>query len=206
MKLKTSYLVIIFFGILSFFYGKGYSQNISYFKNDSVKTALLIIDVQYFYFPDGRLPLVGSIEASLKIKKILERFRMENMPVIHVKHMTRSEGEIHENVKPVSNEKVIEKKYANCFRETELLELLKTNNIQRLVICGMQTHMCVEAGTRAAADYGFECIVVQDACATRDLKFEDRIIQAADVHYSTLSSLSGSYAKITNTEILLKDH
>ena len=39
---------------------------------------------------------------------------------------------------------------------------------ENLVIVGMQTHMCLEAATRAAHDLGFECVVVGDACATRD--------------------------------------
>jgi nicotinamidase-related amidase len=42
--------------------------------------------------------------------------------------------------------------------------------VKRLVICGMQTQMCVEATTRAAYDLGFKCIVVEDACATRNPK------------------------------------
>jgi len=204
MKLKPGFFLLVFV-IWGFSMAKGYSQSISGFKNDSIKTALLIIDVQYFYFQEGMLPLEGSIEASLKTREILNRFRKEDMTVIHVKHITSSEGEIHENVKPKNGEKIIEKRYANCFRETELLGFLKGNHIGRLVICGMQTHMCVEAGTRAAADYGFKCVVVQDACATRDLKFENKVIPAENVHYSTLSSLSGSYAKIVNTETLLKD-
>jgi len=38
----------------------------------------------------------------------------------------------------------------------------------------MQTQMCVEAAIRAGHDFGFECVVVQDACATRDVKFGDK--------------------------------
>ncbi len=64
----------------------------------------------------------------------------------------------------------------------------------------MMTHMCVEAATRAAHDFGFDCILIGDACATRDLKYGDKIIKAVDVHLSTLSSLDGYYAKVMNTE------
>jgi nicotinamidase-related amidase len=61
-----------------------------------------------------------------------------------------------------------------------------------------------EAAIRAGHDYGFECIVVHDACATRALKFKNKTISAEDVHYSTLSTLS-SYAKVINTETFLKE-
>jgi len=66
------------------------------------------------------------------------------------------------------------------------------------VLCGMQTHMCLEAATRAAADLGFECIVIGDACATKDLKFGDKVIKAEDVHYSTLATFR-PYAKVMDT-------
>ena len=84
------------------------------------------------------------------------------------------------------------------------IEYLKKNKVKRLVICGMQTHMCLEAAVRAAHDYDFECIVVHDACAARDLKFADRVIKAEDVHYSTLSTLK-AYAKIIDTATYLKN-
>ena len=67
----------------------------------------------------------------------------------------------------------------------------------------MQTHMCVEALTRAAADYGYKCTIIQDACATRTLKFNDKTVCAEDVHFSTLAALK-SYAEIIDTESFLK--
>ena len=59
----------------------------------------------------------------------------------------------------------------------------------------MQTHMCLEAGTRAARDLGYNCVVVEDACSTRDLKYNDVVVKAKDVHYSTLATLK-SYAQV----------
>jgi nicotinamidase-related amidase len=55
------------------------------------------------------------------------------------------------------------------------------------------------AATRAASDYGFKCILIHDACATKDLKFGEKTIKAEDVHYSTLSTLK-SYVQIKSTE------
>lgn len=67
----------------------------------------------------------------------------------------------------------------------------------------MQTHMCLEGGTRAAHDLGYQCTVLEDACATRDLKFGDTTIAAKDVHLSTLATLK-SHAKVTTVEEFLK--
>jgi len=170
------------------------------------KTALLIIDVQEFYFPGGALPLHEPEKAAANIENILVRFRAEKMPVVHIRHNVKKGGEIIGILKPVPGEKVISKDHANSFRDTELLKYLKGRNIGTLVITGMQTHMCVEAATRAAADQGFNCIVISDACTTRDLKFNSRTVSAADVHSSTLSSLSRTYARITDTESWLKEN
>jgi nicotinamidase-related amidase len=91
----------------------------------------------------------------------------------------------------------------NAFLNTGLNEYLKQNNIKYVTLCGMQTHMCLEAGTRAAHDFGYTCTVVEDACATRDLKFGDVVVKAKDVHYSTLSTLK-SYGKVVNLKDFLE--
>ena len=131
--------------------------------------------------------------------------REKNLMVIHVCHNTQPGGEIHKHVKPLETEKVISKNQANSFKDTDLLAYLREHEIKRLVICGMMTHMCMEAATRAAHDLDFECIVVQDAYATRSLKFQDREIPAQAVHCSTLASLSGYYARVVDGETFLKE-
>ena len=156
-------------------------------------TALLLIDIQGFYFDEDKSPLEGNLEAARQAGLLLENFRKNKQPVIHVMH--KGGGDIHELVAPAEGEKVILKESVSCFRETELLDYLQTTAIDTLVIAGMMTHMCVEAATRAAADLGFQCILVHDACATKDLKFGDEIVKARDVHLATLSTL-GAYAKV----------
>ena len=165
-------------------------------RNDTLPAALLLIDIQDFYFPGGKLPLENPETASEKAALVLKLFRDQKLPVIHIQHYGGSP--IHADVAPLPGEKVITKKEANAFDRTDLLEYLKSLHVKRLVLCGMQTHMCLEAATRAAYDYGYDCIVVQDACATRALKWGDRIVTAADVQASTLASLDRFYAKVVN--------
>ena len=166
-------------------------------KDDNIKTALLIIDVQNFYFPGNGPGLVNAETASLNAKQVLGIFRENKQLIIHVRHKTNKGFEIHKNVEPLSNEKVITKEEVNCFQGTDLLEFLKNNNISRLVIMGMQTQMCVEAAIRAGHDFGFECILISDACATRDVKYKDKIVKAEDVQASTLATITdGGYAEV----------
>jgi nicotinamidase-related amidase len=176
---------------------------------------LLIIDIQNDYFENGPAELVGSNEAAVNAKLILEKFRNENLPVIHIQHIsTRSNAtyflagtkgaEIHENVQPKPNEKIIVKHFPNGFRETALLEYLTSNGISDLVICGMMTHMCVDATTRAAKDYGFNCVVIGDACASKGLEVNGNKVKAADVQIAFLSALNYFYATVKTTEQYLK--
>jgi nicotinamidase-related amidase len=109
---------------------------------------------------------------------------------------------IHAEVAPRAGETVITKRQVNAFRDTELLMVLQEAGVTRLVLAGMQTHMCLEAAVRAAADLGFACVVVGDACATRDLTENGRTVAAADVHASTLATLR-AYAEVTDTATLL---
>jgi nicotinamidase-related amidase len=172
-----------------------------------MKTALLIIDVQNDYFPNGKMELYESIEASLRIKDLINYFRDKSMPVIHIEHVSTRPGaifflpdtfgvEIHDNVKPIDGEKIIVKNFPNSFRNTELNDYLRKNEITRLVITGMMTHMCVDSTVRAAFDLGYECIVAGDCCATRGLKIFDNEITAKDVHNTFLAALNAIFAKV----------
>lgn len=166
-------------------------------------TALLIIDIQDFYFPGGKVPLVEPEAAAANAGRILAAFRADGKPVVHVRHDVSSGGAIHSSVAPREGEAVFTKTEVSCFKGTEVLAHLEKLGIKRLVIVGMQTHMCLEAATRAASDLGFECIVIGDACATRDLKYADTMVPAAEVHASTLATLDRTYAEVTDTETFL---
>jgi nicotinamidase-related amidase len=172
-------------------------------QTDSTKTALLIIDIQNFYFSGGSSELVDPVPASLNAQKLLFNFRQKEQLVIHIKHGDGAGAEIQSNVVPLAFEKVIVKNEVNSFLKTDLLDFLKKNGITKLVICGMQTHMCVEAATRAASDYGFDCILISDATATKNLTYNHKTVKAKEVQAATLATLK-SYAKIMTTEEFLK--
>ncbi len=160
-------------------------------------TALILIDIQNFYFPGGAAPLHEPEKAAENAKLLLNHFRKNNGLVVHIKHDFEPGGAIHKLVKPAKNEKVFTKNEINAFFSTDLKKYLDSNQIKDIVLCGMQTHMCLEAATRAAHDFGFNCTVIGDACATRQLKYKDITISAKNVDYSTLATLK-KYATITS--------
>ena len=98
--------------------------------------ALLLIDIQNDYFPGGKMELEGSLKASEQAKKVLTHFREKNWPLIHIQHLSVRPGatffipgtegvEIHQYVRPLPGELVIQKTFPNGFRDTPLSEHLK---------------------------------------------------------------------------------
>jgi nicotinamidase-related amidase len=179
-----------------------------------MKPALVLVDIQNDYFPDGNMELVDIDIASSNARLLLDKFRDQDLHTFHIQHTfldshagfflpNTAGSEIHGSVDPLPSETVIPKHFPNSFRDTNLLDQLKKNYITDLVICGAMSHMCIEATTRAAADYGFKCVVVQDACATRDIEFQGKEVSATDVHIASMSALAFAYANVVNTDELI---
>ena len=175
------------------------------------KTALLLIDIQNDYFEGGMNPLEGSLEAGLNAQKLLSHFRKHSLPVIHIRHISNRPGstfflpdtegaDIHQCVSPTGGEEIVRKHFPNSFFQTNLLNLLKSKEITNLVICGMMTHMCVDATVRAAKDLEYNSVLIEDACATKDLKFKERTVKATDVQIAFLSALAPFYSTVVSTE------
>ncbi len=175
-----------------------------------MKTALLIIDIQNDYFPNGKMELVGAEAAALKARQLLQCFRENSAYHVHIQHealgpnatffIRGTDGiSIHDSVAHFEGEPLVIKNYPNSFRETDLLSLLQENKIERVVICGMMTHMCVDATARAAADFGFRVLIAEDACATRDLIHAETTVPADHVHKAFLAALK-SYGQVLTTE------
>ncbi len=172
-----------------------------------MKQALIIVDIQNDYFPGGKMELVGMESAAENAQRILEKFRVHNLPVFHIQHIANRPGatfflpetdgvEIHKSVTPKSGEHVIQKHFPNSFRDTPLLAELQGLKIEQAVICGAMSHMCIDTTVRAAFDLGFHCLVVADACATRTLEFDGLTIDAPQVHAAFMASLSAAFAQI----------
>jgi nicotinamidase-related amidase len=179
-----------------------------------MNTALLLIDIQNDYFPNGRMPLEKSVDACQKSQEVLQNFRTKKLPIIHIQHVsTRPDAvhflpctkgvEFHQDVLPSKNEMVIKKHYPNAFKDTNLLNYLIKNQINHLVVVGMMTHLCIDATVRAAYDLGFTCTVIHDACATKNLEFNSMLIPAQSVHNAFLAALQPLYANVVSARELL---
>jgi len=178
-----------------------------------MKTALLIIDIQNDYFPGGKYELVRPLEAAKKAYEILQCFREHDGYHIHIQHVSLEPDaaffisgdrgtDIHDSVAHFEGEPIVYKHEPNSFLNTNLLELLKSWEIERVIITGMMTHMCVDATAHAASDLGFQVIIAEDACATRDLQYGDTTIPAEHVHKAFLAALK-SYGRVMKSDQII---
>ena len=181
-----------------------------------MNNCLILVDLQNDYFPGGNMELVGIEEAAVNAQILLNEFRKAKRPVIHIQHISAHPGatfflpgtdgaKINQRVTPKEDEIVVVKNFPNSFRSTPLLEILKKEKVDNPVICGAMSHMCIDATTRAAFDLGFNCIVAEDACATKDLIFKSKTIMASDVHASFMAALSAPYAKVISTREIMEN-
>lgn len=180
-------------------------------------TALVLIDMQNDYFPDGKWALEGINAAADNAASLLSAFRHTGRPIIHIRHESTRQGapffvpgtegaNIHAALAPQDDEPVIVKHQINAFIDTPLKQTLDARQIRRLIICGAMSHMCIDSTTRAAHDLGYECLVVHDACATKSLRFGDLDVPAAQVHAAFMHALGFAFATVLSREQVLKQY
>jgi nicotinamidase-related amidase len=178
-----------------------------------MRTALIILDIQKDHFPGGKLPLVNPLEAAKKAHMLLQCFREHGGHHVHIQHISREQDatyfisgdrgtDIHDSAAHFEGEPIVYKHTPNAFLNTNLLDLLKGWKVERVVICGMMTHLDVDATARAASELGFQVLVAEDACATRDLVHGGTSIPADHVHKAALAALK-SYGRVMKSEEIL---
>lgn len=175
------------------------------------KRAVIVVDLQNDYFPSGKLPLIGIEQAVANAARIIDAARENGDPVIHVRHEFAAPdapffvpgtagADIHPAVAPLGNEQIVVKNHPNSFLNTGLKGALDSMGIEEVVVIGAMSHMCIDAISRAASDFGYKTGVVHDACATRDLEFHGQVVPAGQVHAALMAALAFAYATVTTTD------
>lgn len=177
-------------------------------------TALIIIDVQQA-FDDPSWGKRNNPDAEENAGRLLDAWREVGLPVIHVRHTSKHPGsllapgapgnEIKPRVRPRDGEPVIEKNVNSAFIGTNLQQLLDEQGIRSLVATGLTTNHCVSTTVRMAGNFGYDTVVVSDACATFDTTTpEGKTIPAEVMHEVGLAELRGEFAAVVTTEELLR--
>lgn len=143
-------------------------------------TALLVIDVQNFFFHEKH-PIYHGEEVLDKIKSLILKARTSGIPVIYMQHLFGDKigiqidgtplGAIHQAITPNQDDVVICKTTPDSFLGTNLDEMLKEKDIKKLIVAGFQTDFCIDTTCRRAFSLGYDVVLAGDAHSTFDSPF-----------------------------------
>jgi nicotinamidase-related amidase len=164
-------------------------------------TALLVIDFQLESFGGGSLQTIGSEEVLPKAKQVLAAARASGLPIIHTQEVHRKEmvdfgreldgaepvhcletwanTGFHPELLPQDGEFPIVKRRYSAFFSTDLDLLLRGLGVDRLIIMGALTHVCVHYTAVDAHQYNYFFHVIEDCCIGSDW----------DAHWSALNAM-----------------
>jgi nicotinamidase-related amidase len=185
----------------------------SNFKLSKKDCALLVIDMQHFFFDkksDAQVP--RSEELVNKIKKLVDVFAENGRPVIYTRHIDSNKkdnlmlrwwqdqlyeddpmSEIVRDLDTSRGEVVIKHQY-DAFLNTDLETILRKKGVKQVVICGVMTNICCETTARSAFMRGFEVYFVSDGTSTH----------RKEMHEATLLNLSYAFAVLVKADDVLK--
>ena len=186
------------------------------FSPNLKSTALICVDLQAGGFNGTDLPIVGAAEMMPKAKKVLAAARLAKLPIVHFKEVHRKEmvdfgreldgaepihcletwpgTEIHQDFAPIDGEFVIAKRRYSCFVGTDLEILLRGLKVDRLVLMGGMTNVCVHYTAADAHQRDYHFHVIEDCCVGSDW----------DAHWAALTAMEylQTGARIKHTDFV----
>ncbi|MBY0755347.1 cysteine hydrolase [Clostridium sardiniense] len=135
---------------------------------------LLVVDVQNALINEHPYNEERVIE---NIKKLILTARDNKKEVVYVRHDggqgTEFENgtygwQVYNEIVPNSNELIFEKQYNSAFYKTDLKIYLDNNNIDTIILVGLQTEYCIDATCKSAFDYGYKIIMPEETNTTFD--------------------------------------
>lgn len=174
--------------------------------SSQTKSALLIIDLQLGMFNGERLaPIYGSEWLLLHTQTAIEHANRSGVPIIYVRHSGPAghllehgtpNWQIHPAIAPQGTGKVIDKHTPDSFHETSLAADLVAEGINRLIVMGAQTEVCVDTTCRRAFGLGFDVTLVSDGHSTWD----NATLRADQIIQHTNETLAGWFVHLSRTD------
>jgi nicotinamidase-related amidase len=145
-----------------------------------VSKALIVIDIQNDYFPDGNYPLWNTEVVLERTELAIEAAKAKNIPIVLVQHVAASptspflraqtQGvEIHPRIRSAAPDApVVVKTFADSFEKTEFQTTLDKLGVDELLLCGMMTQNCITHTAISKSADGYKVSILGDCCTTVD--------------------------------------
>ncbi len=190
--------------------------NVHRMKPSLKKSCLLVVDMQNFFLdPQSPTFTPGGLAILPNVGKLIKSFRKKKLPLIYTAHVHKSkeldggilawwwegmilentkDAEIHPDLVPLPEEKIVYKHRYNAFYNTDLEIVLRCLKVEDLVIAGVMTNLCCESTAREAYFRDYRVFFLMDATGTVD----------EELHLATLKNLAFGFAYVTDTEEILR--
>jgi nicotinamidase-related amidase len=126
-------------------------------------TALLVVDVQ-----ERLMPVIHEQEKIFaNVNKLLRGAEILGLETIVTEQYPKGLGNTCSEIELGEGKTIIEKVCFSCMRSDAVSEQLKLTNIKSIIICGVESHICVLKTALDAVKEGYEVHVVADAVSSR---------------------------------------
>ena len=126
--------------------------------------ALLIIDIQEKIIR----PIFNKGSIIKNIKKLIDAYQILEENIFVSEQSPLKLGETIPELLPKVRFKKIEKMEFSLANIKEFLKELENKKITNLIVCGIETHICVQQTVLDCLQKGFEVILISDATSSRN--------------------------------------
>ena len=129
------------------------------------ESMLLVVDFQEKLLAAFKEPgkIVQSCAKLIKFSKIM------GLPIVWTEQYPKGLGATVDEIKAeLSDLEPVEKLTFSCFGEPRFAESLSSHEAKQIMVCGIETHICVEQTVLDAIACGYQAHVITDACASRN--------------------------------------
>lgn len=160
-------------------------------------SALLVIDVQASLCV-GEFAAFDIERVLATINGSIDRARAAGLPVLFVQHEQDSDPlfrfgspgwQLAAGLNAGPEDERVRKTTPDAFNGTPLHALLQARDIQRLLVCGLQSEFCVDTSVRRALSLGYTVELLADAHSTLD----NGVLTAAQIsahHNETFANMT----------------
>ena len=163
------------------------------------KSALLIIDIQ-----ERILGVMQEKERLLEnTKKLIKGMKILRVPIFYTEQYPKGLGKTVENIKEELDGNAIPKMSFSCSGAGDLFKSLIEKNISQVVVCGIETHVCVLQTVFDLIANGFQVNVAADAVSSRkkiDYQIALERMRANKAEISTVESIIFELLNVCGTE------
>jgi nicotinamidase-related amidase len=140
-----------------------------------LKQILLIIDAQQELIEGNQEQVAVFKKEQLitNINLVIEKASKFNVPIVFVRDLAVSEGkgkgfQVHEKISVPKDATFFDKTAMNSFHGTGLLNHLKSQAIEHVVVMGCATQYCIDSAVRTATINGLDVTLVGNGHSTID--------------------------------------